>query len=57
MTTGILRLGAGVEQYFALAKPRVVALIVFTAMIGMIMADLNAGLMPAGGPMNMPMHH
>ncbi|HEV3009112.1 MAG TPA: heme o synthase [Burkholderiales bacterium] len=46
MTSGILRLGAGVEQYFALAKPRVVALIVFTALIGMLLATPSMVALP-----------
>lgn len=38
LTSGELRFRSRVAQYYALAKPRVIQLIVFCALIGMVLA-------------------
>ena len=65
-----LSIGADVErawrrvrQFFSLTKPRVVSLIVFTAVIGMFLAVPgmvalpSVSMMPAMEHTNMPTHH
>jgi hypothetical protein len=47
-------MAAGLRQYWSLTKPRVVALIVFTAVIGMFLAV--PGLPPLGIGARLPRH-